>query len=68
MNTAATETVSPAQAHLAPDDNTLNDPTRITPLVLGANNLTTLTDKVCGIVERPRPPRAWYIAFGVSTP
>jgi molybdopterin-containing oxidoreductase family membrane subunit len=67
MNTAATEAVSPAQAHLAPDDNTLNDPTRITPLVLGANNLTTLTDKVCGIVERPRPPRAWYIAFGVST-
>ena len=25
-----------------------------------------ITAQVCGIVERPRPPRAWYIAFGIS--
>jgi Ni/Fe-hydrogenase subunit HybB-like protein len=47
-------------------DNTFEDPTRQTPLVLGNNDFTTVTDKVCGIVERPRPPRAWYIAFTAS--
>jgi molybdopterin-containing oxidoreductase family membrane subunit len=26
-----------------------------------------ITDTVCRIVERPRPPRAWYIAFAVTT-
>ena len=31
-----------------------------------APNYTSLTDQVCGIAEKPRPPRAWYIAFGVS--
>ena len=47
--------------------NTVNDPTRPTPLILGGHDFTTLTDKVCGLVERPQPPRAWYVAFGVST-
>jgi len=47
-------------------DNTFEDPTRPTPLVLGDNTFTTITDKVCSIVERPRPPRGWYIAFAAS--
>ena len=36
-------------------------------LVEGQNNFTTVTDTVCGIIERPRPPRAWYIAFAISS-
>ena len=36
-----------------PLDNTFDDPMRPTPLVLGAHDLGTLTDKVCGIVEKP---------------
>ncbi|MEZ4386024.1 MAG: NrfD/PsrC family molybdoenzyme membrane anchor subunit [Candidatus Krumholzibacteriia bacterium] len=44
-------------------DNTINDPTRQTTLVLGGETFTTITDKVCGIVERPQPPRAWYVAI-----
>jgi len=49
-----------------PLDNTAEDPTRTTPLVLGGLNLTTLTDKVCEIAERPRPSRAWYLAFAAA--
>ena len=36
------------------------------PLVTGDNDFTTVTDTVCGIVEAPRTPRAWYIAFAAS--
>ena len=32
-------------------DNTGFDPTRPTELVLGGEDFTSLTDKVCGIVE-----------------
>jgi molybdopterin-containing oxidoreductase family membrane subunit len=46
-------------------DNTSDDPSRRAPLVIG-HDLKTVTDAVCGIVEQPKPPRAWYIAFGVS--
>jgi Ni/Fe-hydrogenase subunit HybB-like protein len=35
-------------------------------LILGDNDFTTVTEKVCGIAERPKPPRAWYIAIAVS--
>jgi len=48
------------------DTTTIEDPTIRQPLVIGENNLTTVTDKVCSLVERPKPPRAWYIALGVS--
>jgi Ni/Fe-hydrogenase subunit HybB-like protein len=47
-------------------DNTVEDPTRRPALVLGEHNFATVTNTVAGIVERPKPPRAWYIAFGVS--
>ncbi|MGD8453876.1 MAG: polysulfide reductase NrfD [Phycisphaerae bacterium] len=48
-------------------DNTIDDPTQRPALVLGGHDLTTVTDLVCGIAERPKPPRAWYIAFAIST-
>ncbi len=53
-------------AVIDPLDNTVDDPTRPTPLVLGGHDFTSLTDKVSGIVERPRPPRGWYVAFAIS--
>ena len=47
-------------------DNTFDDPSRRAPLVLGSNDFTSVTETVCGIVERPRPHRAWWIALGFS--
>jgi Ni/Fe-hydrogenase subunit HybB-like protein len=35
-------------------------------LVKGTNDFTTVTQTVCGIIESPDVPRAWYIAFGIS--
>jgi Ni/Fe-hydrogenase subunit HybB-like protein len=48
------------------DDNTTQDPTRRAPLVLGRQDLGSVTETVCRIVERRRPPAAWYAAFAVS--
>jgi molybdopterin-containing oxidoreductase family membrane subunit len=48
-------------------DNTADDPTRRAQLILGGHDFTSITEKVCSIVERPRPPRAWYVAFAVSS-
>jgi Ni/Fe-hydrogenase subunit HybB-like protein len=47
-------------------DNTSDDPTRRAPLVTGANDFTSVTEKVCSIAERPKPPLGWYVAFGIS--
>ena len=44
-----------------------DDPVRRAPLVLGAADYGTVTEKVCRIVEAPRPPKAWYVAFGVAS-
>jgi len=49
-----------------PADNTYDDPTRRAPLIVGGHDFASLTDAVCAVIERPRPPRAWYIAFGIS--
>ena len=48
-------------------DNTREDPAHRAPLVLGDNDFASVTEKVCGVVEKPKPPRAWYVAFGVSS-
>lgn len=56
-------TTADIPAHL---DNTTDDPAVTAPLVLGDQSYFSLTDSICGIVEKPRPPRAWYIAFGFS--
>jgi molybdopterin-containing oxidoreductase family membrane subunit len=47
-------------------DNTVEDPAKRSPLVIG-HDFTSVTDKICGIVEKPKTPRAWYIAFAVSS-
>lgn len=46
-------------------DNTSDDPTHRQPLILG-KSFSTLTDTVCQLAERPRPPMAWYVGFTVS--
>jgi len=50
-----------------PLDNTSDDPRKRAPLILGANDFSSVTAKVCGIAERRKTPRAWYIAFGISS-
>ncbi len=47
-------------------DNTMKDPRDRPRLVLGKHDFASVTDKVCGIAERPKPPKAWYVAFGIS--
>ena len=47
-------------------DNTIEAPGARAPLVLGGNDFASVTEKVCSIVERPRLPRAWYVAFTIS--
>jgi len=49
-----------------PSDNTQDPMKGRAPLVTGSHNITSVTDVVCQVVERPKPPRGWYIAFGVS--
>lgn len=40
-----------------------DDPTRRAPLVDGRQDFASVTETVCRIAERPRPPRSWYVAF-----
>ena len=47
-------------------DNTSDDPRHRAPLILG-HDLASITEKVSSIVERPRPPRAWYVAFAIAS-
>ncbi|MBI4916277.1 MAG: polysulfide reductase NrfD [Acidobacteria bacterium] len=47
-------------------DNSHEDPRRRAPLVLGEPDFGAITEQVCAIVEKPKPPRAWYVAFGIS--
>ncbi len=47
-------------------DNTTDDPTRRAPLILGHNDFASVTEAVAGVIERPKPPRAWYIALAIS--
>jgi len=46
-------------------DNTSDDPTRRAPLILD-QDFASVTDTVCGIVERPKASRAWWVMFGIS--
>ena len=47
-------------------DNTVEDPSKRAPLVMGGLDNTGITDVVAGVAEKEKPPRAWYIAFGIS--
>lgn len=43
------------------------DPATRPLLVTGKHDYASLTDTVCRITESRRPPRAWYIAFAISS-
>jgi len=44
----------------------LDEPYHRPLLIEGAEDLASVTNRVCGVVERPKPPRAWYIAITIS--
>jgi molybdopterin-containing oxidoreductase family membrane subunit len=44
----------------------IDDPRFPAPLIAGDNDFASVTDKVCRVVEARRPPRIWYILFGLS--
>lgn len=48
-------------------DNTFEDPSRRAPLVLGHDDFASVTDEICYVNEAPRPPKAWYVAFFISS-
>jgi len=48
-------------------DNTENDPTKRSALVLGGHSLRSITAAVASFPERDRAPRAWWIAFAISS-
>ena len=50
----------------APDPNMTQDPTQRARLVLGPVSCASITETVCGIAQRRRPPLAWYVAFAIS--
>jgi len=52
---------------LPADDNTSSDPTQRAPLVLGGEDLSSVTEAVCEVARPIRMPLAWYAAFGVSS-
>ncbi len=35
-------------------------------LVQGDNDLHSVTETVCGVLEAPKPPKAWYPIFGIA--
>src|ERR1700722_20047052 len=47
-------------------DNTIDDPRFRAPLVTGNKNFASITETVANLAERPSPPKAWYIALGIS--
>jgi len=55
-----------ATALAAPVDTTIEDPTRRPPLVTGDHDYQSITDTIHSISEH-KTPRAWYIAFAVSS-
>ncbi len=48
-------------------EDVLEDPRQRPPLLAGDNSMASVTETVCAIAERPRPPRAWYVMFGLAS-
>ena len=48
-------------------DNTIETPGHRAPLVLGHHDYSSVTQVVSQIAEVPKPPKAWYIAFAMSS-
>ncbi|MCH7908555.1 MAG: hydrogenase, partial [Candidatus Hydrogenedentes bacterium] len=47
---------------------TTDDPTVRAPLVTGDRDFAYVTNTVCDVIERPRLPRAWYVAISITLP
>lgn len=47
-------------------DNSADDPGAKPVLITGGLSLGAVTDIVAAVSEAPRPPKAWYIAFGIA--
>src|SRR5580704_9032053 len=47
-------------------DNTTDDPRFRAPLVTGGLDFAGITATVANLTERPAPPKAWYVALGIS--
>ncbi len=59
--------IAVTQTPMGPNnDNTLEDGVHRAVLVTGRADFETVTDKIAGVWEAPRPPTAWYVAFAVS--
>ena len=56
-----------ATATLNEFDNTVIDPAVRPPLMGGENSLSSITEQVASLAERQHAPRAWKIAFAIST-
>ena len=48
-------------------DNTAHDPTKPHELITGGQTFTSVTDHICGIVERPGAPKAWWGAIASTS-
>src|SRR5689334_16790978 len=48
-------------------DPEIKDAVERARLVEGKHDFSSITDAVCQIVERPKPPRAWYVAISISS-
>ena len=48
------------------NDERSYDPRHRSPLVLGTNDFGTVTETVSALAEKPKPPKAWYIAFAIA--
>jgi Ni/Fe-hydrogenase subunit HybB-like protein len=49
-----------------PADNTLERPDRRAPLITGGLDYDGVSDVISDLAETPKPPRIWYILFGIS--
>ena len=48
-------------------DNTIEDPGTRAPLVTGGLDYNGVTEVVSSLAESPKPPKAWYILFAISS-
>lgn len=66
-----TDIVIPQTCETAADDHADREAAarlvRRQPLLTGHQDFASVSNLVCGVVERPRPPRAWYVAFAISS-
>jgi len=48
-------------------DNTTDDPTVRAPLTTPGQDFASITETVCRVAERPRPPLGWYVGFAIAS-